>query len=175
MFAKKDNKKETTPESSQKQTLVDNKSTPQPPQNQEIASKENKNEDTPEPSSQKHKIVKREGKKETTPKSQRQNVVKNENTPSPFSLANHSRQHKPPKPTPKPEATFKATPTPCITKVRVPAATSCKKEPTDDNDNPPPSTANRPPSTKRAFIDLSNDMSSDDEDEETPSKQPKVG
>lgn len=181
---KTESKSENTPQLAQKHKAVRDETTPQPAQSQTVVKKEN----TLRPP-QNQSVVKTAIKDDSTPEPfQKHRVVKNDNTPSPFSLASHSRQHKPTaKPTPKPKSkatpqlepksSSRATPTPTrILKFGVPA-TAYKKEPSDNPPIPSTSSSVTPLSstTKRAFIDLSNDTSSDDDDDETPSKAPRMG
>jgi hypothetical protein len=124
---------------------------------------------------------------ETPKRPQTQKIVKNETTPSPFRLSNHSVR---PKVEPKlntsnsinsetnhsikheskPEAKPKTT-TPRIPNLASPLPTY-KKETT--NETPiKPSTTKTKPIAKRTFVDLTDEISSneDDDDDETPSKK----
>jgi hypothetical protein len=107
--------------------------------------------------SQRAKPAKNSNKIESTPEPSRtykpvKNNVKSLNTPSPFSLASHSRK-----------PVFKIAPKATST------ARTAKKEPTDE-----PSAAIKPTfGVKRDLIDLTDDISSEGEDD-TPSKKPRI-
>jgi hypothetical protein len=192
---KNENKRESTPEPSRVQRPIkrssnENEDTPQPSQSQKLIKNEDKNE-APEPS-RVQKAIKIETKHENTPepsrirKSIKPGSSKIEDTPSPFALANHSIRSTKPKPklelelAPPPRSSMTTTHTPVLDP---PPKESLKKEPADQTPNKPSlikSTTTttksfipkRDVTTKRAFVDLTNDSSSDEDD--TPSKKPRI-
>jgi hypothetical protein len=101
--------------------------------------------------------------------------------PSPFRLSNYSIKPKlEPKSNnhsikaePKPDAKLKTT-TPRAANLDSPLPTY-KKEPIDQTSNKPFITTKRKPITKRVFVDLTDDISSDDDEDETLSKKVRIG